>query len=208
MDSLNTQTSMTETRKIQLYFSGESTECWAHLHGGYDKFSTTDPDLEDKLQERESLLIFNTVSGIVVIQTQDGCMSLSLGLEDYSPYLELVKDTCHSGTYLLDGMTYIVLIQKSLLSHLVNTSVVTCQKLYQKTPTKFYLRVNCREKGQDMISNMSPEAEDRVRYIEISNFQSYLGEKYIEGSSFQVSLYNEDQTKCLAQVTNYGSVAN
>lgn len=196
----------TDTKTIDMTLQHQGTECWGLFHGGLDFFPLTQQETEKIYDPTQIQLGFATGDGPYVAQSQKGYMTVGLGISDYSPYIDQVKEKCHCGTFTTEDTTLLVVIQKNILAHLVNITYQTCQKVYQKTPTRFHLRVNSKSEAQDSGSDSitTKKPEDTSRYVEIENFQQYLGNENLQGNSkFQVGVYNQDKSRCLAQVSQY-----
>ena len=196
---------VTQTNQMTMSLNPEGTDCWALVHGTFDYLPISLEKLTENFKPSQIQVVFSTEQGPYMARSQKGYMSMGLGgVSDYSNLIEQQKEKCHCGTYSVDNSIYLMLIQKKILAHFINITYQTCQKLYQKTPTRFYLRVNSKtedqDSSQDIITTERPE--DTSRYVEIENFQEYLGAT-TETSSFQVKLYNHDKSKCIAQVSQY-----
>ena len=195
-------TMLTETKKVTMCLGHQGTECWALFHGGFDHFPST--QINEKYDPNQIQVVLQTETDPCIVQSQKGYMSLGLGLSDYSKIIEQQKEKCHCGTFTVDGKTFLMLIQKKYLEHFINITYQTCQIAYHKKVTRFYLRINSKSDDQatskDIITTETPE--DTSRYVEIENFQQYLGTVSEEGT-YKVRVYNHDETRCLAQATTY-----
>ena len=195
----------TDSVTVTLNLNHEGTDCWALLHGTFDYLPISLEKLTENFKPGQIQVVFPTDQGLYMAQSQKGYMSIGLGgVSDYSNLIEQQREKCHCGTYSVDNSTYLMMIQKKILTHFINITYQTCQKLYQKTPTRFYLRVNSKsedqDNSQDIITTERPE--DTSRYVQIENFEQYLGAT-TEDETFQVRLYNHDKSQCLAQVSQY-----
>ena len=190
----------TKTTTINMTLAHEGTICWIHLHSGVDYFPLKEAN--EKLNVQEIHIPLGTDEGPIIAQSRKGCMAIGLGISDYSGYMEPQREKCHCGTFTTGGSTFLVLCQKILLQHYINIAYQTSQKLYKKTPTHFYLRVNSKSDAEEEDTITTETPDDTSRYIEIQDFPQYLGEPQLD-SAFQVKLYNHDKSQCLAQVTQY-----
>ena len=202
-DTVEPKTTMIhETKQATIHLSHEGTDCWALFHGGLDYFPAT--QVTEKYIPNQIQVVLPTTEGPYVAQSQKGYMSMGLGISDYSQLIEQQKEKCHGGTFTVDDKTFLMLIKKQYLEHFINITYQTCQKMYHKTPSRFYVRINSKSDAQDgskdIITTETPE--DTSRYVEIENFQQYLGTSSMEGT-YKVQLYNYDKSQRLAQVTQY-----
>ncbi len=198
----------TEQLVFTTEFTQSGSDLWAYYHiGGQEVFSPTELD---RLNSQETYLIIPgaTISEVKVIQSVGRALCLSLGLTDYSPLTERLADTCHCGTYQSDGETFLVVIQKQLLAHMINISYGAYQKIYHRPPTSFSIRVSSRgaQPGHS-ISNQRPT--DTTCYLKVENFRDYLGDTHIGDESFQVGVYvGNKSSQRLAQVSSYSSIGH
>ena len=156
--------------------NGDGNDCYLTFSGMINQQPFTDikeftDKISDKIDTQQINFTFKADQGFTYLSSMDYAITFSLGMTDYSNYIQHYKDCCFHQTFQYNGKTYITIIKNNLLNELIQLARTSYMNVKKTSPDNIYIRIDSTNLNNNHITNTTPTQEIE-KYLSVNHISS------------------------------------